>query len=70
VLVAVLVARSADVAMIDPRLEPASVPALVLTTVSAWGITLWRRRPLAGLLLIASGATAVSAAGYFVGASC
>ncbi len=66
-VVAVTVAANADTAAVDPRLQPATGLALVLTGVAASGITLWRRQPLLGVLVIAAATTAVSAGGYIVG---
>jgi signal transduction histidine kinase len=68
VVISVAVAATVDIAAIDPRLQESSMPALVLTAVGASGITLWRRQPMLGVLVIAVVSTGVSAAGYFVGA--
>ncbi len=68
VAVSLVVAVTADVAAIDPRLHPATVPYLLLTALGASGLTLWRRRPLLGFLVVAVSGTVVSAAGYFIGA--
>lgn len=68
VVLAVLVAWNADIAAIDPRLQPATVPSLLLTAFAASGLALWRRRPLTGFLVITVSTTVLTGAGYFVGA--
>ena len=67
VVVAVRFTYGADVAAIDPRLQPVTVPLLVLTAIGASGLSLWRRRPLAGFVIVFACGTVVSAAGYLVG---
>jgi signal transduction histidine kinase len=66
-VLAVAVLVSADLTAIDPRLQPASGLAVVVTAVGAAGAGLRRRRPLLGLGLVAGAAVVVSAGSSFTG---
>jgi signal transduction histidine kinase len=66
-VLAVAVLLSADLAVIDPRLHPASVLAVAITAVGAAGAGLRRRQPLLGLALVVVAAVVVSAGFFFTG---